>query len=102
MFVRMTWTDAAARESAGSVEQAIAVPEGNALRVTPPSAAPGASAWNVYAGESSGMVTRQNATPLALGSAWVMPPPGVIAGEPLGTGQQADLFKTAPRFVQRG
>lgn len=102
MFVRMTWTDAAARESAGSVEQAIAVPEGNALRVTPPSAAPGATGWNVYAGESSGAVTRQNATPLALGSAWVMPPPGVIAGEPLGTGQQADLFKTAPRFVQRG
>jgi hypothetical protein len=102
MFVRMTWTDASARESTGSVEQAIAVPDGNALRVTPPSAPAGPNGWNVYTGESSGAVTRQNVTPLAVGTVWVIPPSGMIAGEALGTGQQADLFKTAPRFVQRG
>ena len=101
-FVRMTWTGSGGKESAGSVEQAVAVPAVNALRVTPPSAPPEANGWNIYVGGASGTVTGQNAAPLTLETAWVMPESGMIVGDALGTGQEADLFKTVPRFVQRG
>ena len=102
VFVRMTWTGAAGGESAGSVEQAAAIPSGNALRVTPPAAPENATGWSVYVGESSGAVLRQNGTPLAVESAWVMPESGMETGEEMGPGQAADLFKTVPRFMQRG
>ena len=60
------------------------------------------NAWNVYVGESSTELTRQNSEPLDLGSAWVIPGSGLAVGEPLGSGQQAGIFKTVPRFLQRG
>ena len=50
VFARATWVGANSSEGAGSVEQAISVPTGNALRVTPPNAPSGVTGWNVYVG----------------------------------------------------
>lgn len=102
LFVRMTWIGIQSAEGAGSIEQAISIPTGNALRVTPPTAPSGLSGWNVYVAETSGKVTRQNAAPLEVDTAWVMLSTGVQSGEPLGMGQEPDFFKTVPRFLQRG
>ena len=102
VFVRMTWMDSTEREGAGSLEQAISVPAGNALRVTPASAPTGVAGWCVYAGEESGELTRQNTAVLALESAWVEPASGLVNGEALGEGQAPDYFKSVPRFLQRG
>jgi hypothetical protein len=85
-----------------TIEQAISVPAGNAVRVTPPSAPAGIAGWSVYAGEASGELNRQNTAMLALGSAWVEPALGLVSGEALGEGQAPDYFKSVPKFLQRG
>ena len=102
LFVRTTWVNANSAEGAGSVEQAISVPSGNAIRVTPANAPSGVTGWNVYVGEASGKATRQNSQPLDLGTPWSMPGSGLVAGESLGNGQEAEVFKTVPRFLSRG
>jgi len=102
LFVSITWVGANDAEGAGSVEQAITIPAGNALRVTPPTAPDGTVGWNVYVAEASGALTRQNTVSIDTGTAWVPPESGLVAGEELGSGQAPDLFKTIPRFAQRG
>ncbi len=101
-FVRMTWIGTDGTEGVGSVEQAAQVPAENALRVTPPVSPEGVTGWNVYVGGSSGDISKQNGPALAVDSAWVEPESGLVAGEPPGEGQAPDLFKTVPRFLQRG
>jgi hypothetical protein len=102
LFVRMTWLGADGSESAGSQEQAISVPANNALRVTPATAPAGVNGWNAYVGTTSGEVTRQNMAPLEVGAPWVLPPEGLSTGESIGDGQLPEVFRTVPRFVQRG
>jgi hypothetical protein len=102
LFVRMTWLDERGVEGAGSAEQAVQVPDGNALRVTPPGAIEGASGWHVYVGTASGKLRRQNGAPLDLGNPWTMPAGGVVSGPELGDGQAPDVLKSVPRFLQRG
>ena len=102
LYVSMTWTGSTGAESAGSVQQAIGVPNSNALRVTPPTAPGSVTGWNVYVGESSTELTKQNNEPLDLGAAWVVPEAGLVSGKPLGSGQEPAAFKTVPRFLQRG
>ena len=102
LFARTTWVGANSAEGAGSVEQAISVPAGNALRVTPADAPSSVTGWNVYVGEASDKATRQNSQPLDLGTPWSMPGSGLVVGESLGNGQEAEVFKTVPRFLSRG
>ncbi len=102
LFVRMTWVGTQGAEGSGSVEQAITVPAGNALRVTPQSAPSGVTGWNVYVGPSSGEATLQNAGPLDLETTWVLPDSGLVSGSPIEEGQLPEVFKTVPRFLQRG
>ena len=102
LFVRTTWVRLDGDESAGSLETVFKTKNSQALRVTPAAAPEGASGWNVYVGQSRGEALRQNSAALTLGSAWVMPETGVEAGAPIGDGQPADMFLTAPRYLQRG
>jgi hypothetical protein len=101
-FGAVTWGNAAGEESAGSTEQAVSAPDASALRVThltPPGAA---THWNVYVGGVSGELTRQNPLPLPLFTPWVLPPSGLVQGSPPGEGQKPQMFRTVPRFLQRG
>ena len=98
----MTWVATQGAEGTGSIEQAITVPTGNALRVTPENAPSGVTGWNVYVGPSSGETTRQNSDPLDPETAWVMPDSGLASGNPIEDGQLPEAFKTVPRFLQRG
>ena len=102
MFVRMTWVDGEGRESAGSPEKAVKSLSTKALRVTPKPAPGGVTGWNVYVGQSRGEALRQNTNTLTLGEAWMMPETGIETGEQIGDGQKADMFLTAPRYLQRG
>ena len=102
LFVRITWAGTKGVEGSGSLEKAIAIPSGNALRVTPPTSPAGVTGWNVYVGKSSGVAVRQGSEALDLGAAWVMPGTGLTDGEPIPDGQPPEVFKTVPRFLQRG
>jgi hypothetical protein len=101
-YVRVSWLAAEGAEGAPSAEAAMETADNQALRVTPPAAPPGVTGWNVYVGTESGGATRQNSAPLETGQSWVMPATGLVAGAAAGNGQEPDLFKTLPRFLQRG
>jgi hypothetical protein len=74
----------------------------HSLRVTVGEAPAGVSGWHVYAGSGSGEVFRQNSEALEAGSAWVMPEGGLVSGAAVGDGQLPEVFRTVPRFLQRG
>jgi hypothetical protein len=102
VFARMSWVGANGVEGAASAEQAATVPVNHSLRVTPGEAPAGVSGWQVYAGGSSGEVFRQNAEAIEVGSDWVMPESGLVSGVKAGEGQLPEIFRTVPRFLQRG
>ena len=99
---RVSWVGTNGEEGAPSLEAAVATPANTAARVTPPATPTGAASWNVYVGSASGSWSKQNATPLAPGATWVMPATGLAAGTAPGNGQEPDVYRTVPRFVQRG
>jgi len=87
-YVRSTWTNAAG-ETLASPETSLAVAVNNVLNVAAPSSPPAAATgWNVYVSTATGTETRQNGTtPVALGTAWVEPTTGLVAGTALPTSQ---------------
>ena len=102
VFVRVTWVGAQEVEGAASAEQALTVPANSSLRVVIGAAPAGVLGWHVYAGAASGEGFRQNSEALAPGSAWVMPESGLVSGAKVGEGQLPEVFRTVPRFLQRG
>lgn len=77
-YVRSTWVTESG-ETATSVESSLAVSANHVLNVAAPSSAPaGAIGWNAYVGTSSAGETRQNSTPIALGTPWGEPNTGLI------------------------
>lgn len=85
-FVVLTLLNALG-ETIASVEQSFLVSANNVLNVASPSAEnsgplPGlnATGWNVYVGTVAGGETKQNGAPIAIGTPWVEPTTGLIAG----------------------
>jgi hypothetical protein len=106
MFVKTAWVDRHGNEGAaspvngvilsGASNIAVAMAEG---AVEIPKAAVG---WNVYAGTSQSDVTRQNSSPLSIGSTWQLPSTGLIDGVEALRGQQPSYYIILPRLSQRG
>jgi hypothetical protein len=72
-------------ETAASIESVLAVAASNLLQISAPIADNQAVAtgWNVYIGTASFGETLQNATPLALGTAFTLPTTGLATGRGL-------------------
>jgi hypothetical protein len=67
-------------ESLASIESSEAVSANYLLKVSSPVSVSGATGWNVYVGTSSGNETKQNASPIAIGTNWIESTSGLIAG----------------------
>lgn len=67
-------------ETLSSAESSLAVAANHVVGVASPAAATGAIGWNSYLGTSSGAETKQNATPIAIGTAFQEPNTGLIVG----------------------
>lgn len=80
-FVKVSYVTATG-ETASSLESNIQVPANSLLVISAPSVDPGALAtgWNVYVGQTSFAETLQNASPLAMGSPFIEPTGGLVAG----------------------
>jgi hypothetical protein len=102
LYVRTTWVGHDGAEGAGSKERAVQTAANQALKLTMASAPASASGWHVYIGQAQGEALRQTDDPLGLGAEWVMPSGGVTEGPELGDGQPAEMYRTAPKFLQRG
>ncbi len=106
LFIQTAWVDATGRESALSPVAAVALKDLNtfsvqmadSLSVTPGTAV----GWNVYVSSGETNPSRQNATPLAIGTAWPAPDLGLEDGVPPTDGQLADVYVVDPQRIQRG
>lgn len=83
-FVKTTWVNAQG-ETLPSNEVSLAVLINNVLHVATPLLPPAAATgWNVYVSTTTGTETKQNGgTPIAIGTAWVEPTTGLVAGAAL-------------------
>jgi hypothetical protein len=102
LYVRATWVGADGSEGAGSEERAVQTPVNQALKLDMSSAIAGVGGWHVYVGQASRLAIRQTAAPLSVGASWVMPSGGLVDGPEIGNGQPAEMYRTAPKFLQRG
>lgn len=78
-FVKITYVTAAG-ETLPSAEASLAVAVNNVLNVASPAAQTGVTGYNVYVSTATGTETKQNTSPIAIGTAWVEPTTGLIAG----------------------
>lgn len=62
----------------------------------------GATGWNVYVGLPDSAIARQNAVPLAIDEAWVMPPAGLVDGPGISMGQTPERWIRQRRTFLRG
>ncbi|MGC2234259.1 MAG: hypothetical protein WBA09_22350 [Candidatus Acidiferrum sp.] len=85
-YAKVTYVYANGTESAGSPESNLAVIADDVLNIASPPAVAGATGWNAYVSNTaeggSGAETRQNTTPIAIGTAWVEPTSGLITTNP--------------------
>lgn len=102
LYVRTTWVGRDGAEGAGSKERAVQTVANQALKLTMGPAPAAAAGWHVYIGQAPGEALRQTDETLALDAEWVMPAGGVGDGAELGNGQPAEMYRTAPKFLQRG
>ncbi len=78
-YVRITYVTASG-ETTPSSEASLAVAASHILSVASPPTSMGVIGWNVYVSTSSGTETKQNSSPILLGTAWQEPNPGLVGG----------------------
>jgi len=100
--VQATWT-LGAEEGAPSDARAVTTSGGQSIEVSmPPQPEEEVSGWNVYVADSTGAPSRQNLSPLAIGSTWAMPTGGIVNGESIRDGQLPDVYRSIPQLLWRG
>lgn len=98
-YAKVTYVFANGTESGASPESNFAATANEVLNVASPPAAPGVTGYNVYvsntAGGASGAETKQNVSPIAIGTPWVEPTSGLVVGTaPLNTRLLIDINGT--------
>lgn len=81
-YVKLTYLNAIG-ETLGSVEASLLVALNNVLVVNSPAALAGAVNYNVYVSTAAGTETKQNGSPIAIGTNWVEPTTGLVGGAAL-------------------
>ena len=67
-------------ESFAAIESSQSVSADYLLKVASPVTVAGATGWNVYISTSAGAETKQNSSPIAIGTAWTEPTSGLVSG----------------------
>ena len=101
-YVALSWINAGGQEGALGDVGSMLTADGTQLVVSSASAPGNAAAWNVYAGNAADLVTLQNPMPVAIGSNWILPATGLIAGRRPSEGQAVERFLFHDRLIQRG
>ena len=88
-------------ETTPSSESSLVVGANHVLQCASPSASgpPLATGWNIYVSSSSGAETLQNASPIALGTAWIEPNSGLVAGASPPSSNSTGWAIAAPNLV---
>ncbi len=100
-YVAATWVNATGQEGAPSACAQLSTSAGENLAAALTGGPENAVGWNAYAGTLPSAMTRQNETPLAMGSIWTMA--GVVNnGTSLPMGQKPAWFIVDHRVIERG
>ena len=106
IFVQTAWTNAAGAESALSAANGLVLNDNSSIVVGMAEGAlkvpTTAIGWNVYAGSTADDLTRQNTSPIDIGSTWDLPASGLIAGSEPDAGQEPDFYVALSRQIRRG
>jgi hypothetical protein len=106
LFFQTTWTDAKGNEGALSPVNALMAPNASSITITMAESAadtPAAAAgWNIYASSTGDGPTRQNDSPLSIGSVWPMLDSGLVSGPTASDGQQPNYYVIDPKRLPRG
>ena len=106
LFVQTTWIDSLGQESAPSPVSAVILNGFSSVQVAmsevSASIPQGAIGWNVYASDNQQTISRQNTSPLIIGSPWIMPQTTLIEGAALPSGQNPVTFVVSNQRWQRG
>lgn len=106
LYIQTAWVDNAGNEGALSPINGLILQENSSVVVSMAEGAMGAPkaavGWNVYASSSPNDLTRQNLTPLALGSTWVFPQTGLMEGPDPIDGQPPQTYVMLSRQILRG
>jgi hypothetical protein len=101
-YVRVAWRNTLGEEGAPSEVCAADTSDGTLLTVAAADPPPVASGWSVYAGTSADDITLQSVEAIGLGQQWTAPEAGLIRGRKPGDGQDAEMYLTVDRTLQRG
>lgn len=82
-YAKITYINAYNSETDASNEASLTIADNNLLVVASPIPESGATGYNIYVGTNAGNEVLQNAVPYAIGSDWIMPTGGLIAGSAL-------------------
>ncbi|HEX4163885.1 MAG TPA: hypothetical protein VHZ55_00290 [Bryobacteraceae bacterium] len=106
IFVQTAWVDVHGAEGALSDANGQKLPADSSIAVAMAEGAldaPAAAAgWNVYCGAQPSGLTRQNSSPLAIGSTWQLSPSGLVAGAAPIDGQKPSFYVALSRQILRG
>jgi len=106
MFVQTAWADPSGNEGALSPVNGLLLPANSSFTVAMAEgvlkAPPAALGWNVYLSSPAGSPTRQNTSPLAIGSTWTLPATGLMAGATPIDGQNPDFYVALSKQIRRG
>lgn len=106
LYVQTSWIDNQGNESAPSPINGVILDGTNTIVVAMSEGALGApsaaAGWCLYAGTTETDITRQNSTPLAIGSSWDLPATGLIEGTAVGNGQSPQFYIQLSRQILRG
>lgn len=101
-WARIGWVGANGAESAPSEMNTFMTPSGSLLTVESPEAPGNVTGFNVYLGLTPETVTLQNSSPVVIDQTFTLPGSGVVEGDPVGDGQDPDVYLTGGTVMRRG
>ncbi len=102
VYVQLTWVAASGVEGAPGDVGTFSAPAGSRVVVSIAELAPAGCRWNVYAGATADLLTRQSSSPLGQNDVWTLSSPPGASGAMLGSGQLPDYFLVDYGRLQRG
>lgn len=106
IFIQTAWVDPTGDESALSIANASVLPDNSSFAVAMAEGALGApstaAGWNVYVGNVSEDLTKQNEAPLAIGSTWQLPTSELQVGPNPIDGQAPAFYIALSKQIRRG
>jgi hypothetical protein len=101
-YVRVSWLSTSGQEGLASEPVQAMSTDGSAVVVAISNPPPGATLWNVYAGNGPDDVSLQNVSPLPPGTTWMLPASGLRTGRTPGDGQAPELWIVDRHVLPRG